>query len=157
MKSPKVTPQQEKFCQLIAVGLNQSDAYRAAYNIKRAQAKTVHEKASRLAAEGKVKARVDEIRKPIIEEVRYDLRKAMDEAEKAMLLGLMLGQSSAVVAAVQLRSKLNGLLVEERRNERTPLQDLTDEQLGSFRDRIAGETAAIVGVDPDRAGTATTH
>ena len=43
-----------------------SDAYRRAYKPQRAKAKTIHEKASRIMARGKVRARVAELMAPVI-------------------------------------------------------------------------------------------
>jgi hypothetical protein len=135
--------------------MNQSPAYREAFPCKGMKAKSVHEKASRLAS--KVRSRVEELRRPVIEKVRYGLEEAMKEAEMGMKMALLTGQSSAVVSAVQLRSRLNGLLVEERRNERQPLQDLTDDQLKSYLSRLDDDAASIVGQDAAQAGRTTTH
>lgn len=57
-----LTPKQEKFVQGIIDGLSQADAYRSAYSTDKMTDKTVWEKASRLMADDKVKARVKEIR-----------------------------------------------------------------------------------------------
>ncbi len=54
----KLTAKQEKFCQGIANGLSQSDAYRSAYSTGKMKVKTVWEYASRLADNSKVKTRV---------------------------------------------------------------------------------------------------
>ena len=60
----KLTPQQEKFAQAIALeDMNQADAYRSAYNTSRMTDKSIWEKASELAANVKVTARVAELRK----------------------------------------------------------------------------------------------
>ncbi len=57
----KLTPNQEKFCQLVADGNNYSDAYREAYPASQKwKDKTVNESASRLYS--KVSARVETIR-----------------------------------------------------------------------------------------------
>jgi predicted house-cleaning NTP pyrophosphatase (Maf/HAM1 superfamily) len=135
-----LTPQQEKFSQLVAMGMNQSAAYRESYNAKRMKAESVNELACRLAANVKVRSRVEEIRKPVVEQVRYDLKKAMTEAEQAMTMGLCLGQTGAVVSAIQLRAKLNGLLVEERKNERDPFTELSDADL----DRAIAEADRVL-------------
>lgn len=66
----KLTPKQERFAQLVAGGLNQSDAYRVAYDAKRMKAAAVHVNASKLAASAKVALRVTAIRAPVIAEVR---------------------------------------------------------------------------------------
>ncbi len=46
----RLSPKEEGFCIVVLAGRNPSDAYRAAYQPKRAKAKTVHEMASRLMA-----------------------------------------------------------------------------------------------------------
>lgn len=66
----KLTPKQERFCQEIVKGKSQSDAYRAAFEATKMQAKTIHEKASVLMARGKVAARIIEIQAPVIAKVR---------------------------------------------------------------------------------------
>lgn len=57
-----LTPKQEKFVQGIIEGMSQADAYRSAYSCKRTSDKTIWENASRLMADSKVKARVQELR-----------------------------------------------------------------------------------------------
>jgi phage terminase small subunit len=48
-------------------GQNPSDAYRKTYKPQRAKAITIHEKASRIMARGKVRARIAELMQPIIQ------------------------------------------------------------------------------------------
>ena len=124
-----LTPQQEKFAQLIASGMNQSAAYRVAYNAKRMKANVVTVEASKLAANPKITLRVSEIRKPVIEAARYGLKEAMGEAEMALLGALALGQAGAAVSAVTLRARLHGLLVEDRENARDAYTDMSDKEL----------------------------
>jgi phage terminase small subunit len=58
-----LTAKQEKFAQSVALeNMNYSDAYRSAYNTERMTDKTVNEKASLLKDEGKIKARIKELR-----------------------------------------------------------------------------------------------
>lgn len=58
-----LTPKQEKFAQSVALeNMNYSDAYRSAYNTDKMTDKTVNEKASLLKDEGKIKARIKELR-----------------------------------------------------------------------------------------------
>ncbi len=58
----KLTAKQEKFCQGIANGLSQSDAYRSAYSTKNKKKKSVWENASHLADNVKVKSRLKELK-----------------------------------------------------------------------------------------------
>lgn len=57
-----LTPKREQFAQNIVQGMSQADAYRSAYNCKKTADKTIWENASRLMADDKVKARVQELR-----------------------------------------------------------------------------------------------
>ena len=61
-----LTEKQGKFAALVARGLNYSDAYAQVFKCKGMSQKTVNEKASRLAADGKVRARI----RAILEEAR---------------------------------------------------------------------------------------
>ena len=60
-----LTPKQEVFVQNIIQGKSQADAYRSAYSYKRMSDKTIWENASRLMADSKVKARVQELREQL--------------------------------------------------------------------------------------------
>ena len=57
----ELTPREAQAAAYRAQGMSQSDAYRKAYNCRRAQQKTIHEKASRLFARDRVRARVREL------------------------------------------------------------------------------------------------
>lgn len=57
-----LTPKQERFVQNIIEGMTQADAYREAYSTSKMTDKTVWEKASRLMADDKVRARLQELR-----------------------------------------------------------------------------------------------
>ena len=57
----KLTNKQEAFVLALIDGKSQREAYRSAYKAERMKDKTVDEKASRLFAEGKVRARFDEL------------------------------------------------------------------------------------------------
>ena len=62
-----LTPKQDKFAQSIALDdMNQSDAYRSAYNTQGMSDKTINEKASLLASQDKIRARVKELREQVI-------------------------------------------------------------------------------------------
>jgi len=108
-----LTAKQEAFCQAIVSGMSQADAYRKAYNAGNMKPQVVQNKASLLMAKGEVRVRVEELRRPVVEEVQYDLKVAMAEAAEAFAMAKSKGNGGAMVAAVQLRSKLNGLLVEK--------------------------------------------
>lgn len=66
-----LTAKQEAFCQAIASGMNQSDAYRSAYDAENMKAETVQSKACLLMAEGKVRARVDSLKQSLSEKSEW--------------------------------------------------------------------------------------
>jgi len=59
-KEPVLTGKQRHFCQALASGMTQSDAYREAYNVGAStKAATIHVKGSQLMAQDKIRRRVD--------------------------------------------------------------------------------------------------
>ena len=65
-KPNMLTPKQETFAQAIADGMNQSEAYRSAYNVgPRTKPETVHKRASELMADGQVAGRVEVLRQDL--------------------------------------------------------------------------------------------
>lgn len=62
-----LTEKQERFAQAVALeGMTYSDAYRSAYDTKRMSSKTINEKASVLASEDKITARITELRENLV-------------------------------------------------------------------------------------------
>lgn len=62
MPHVKLTAKQEAFCQAIADGMTQADAYRSAYSADKMADKTVWKRASELMADGEVAGRVAELK-----------------------------------------------------------------------------------------------
>jgi hypothetical protein len=126
---PMLTPKQEKFALAVAAGVNQSDGYRQAYDAKHMQPGTVRNKAHLLMKKDSIRARVDALRAPVLAMVEYSLRDAMDESQEAFQVAKNTNSGSAMVAAVSLRAKLHGLLVERREIALTEVQRLSDDDL----------------------------
>lgn len=57
-----LTAKQEEFCQAIADGMTQADAYRTAYNAVNMKSASIHKRASELMADGEIAGRVEELR-----------------------------------------------------------------------------------------------
>lgn len=72
-----MTPKQERFCQEIVKGKTQADAYRAAFKTKHMKPEVIHVRACELAR--KVKVRIEEIRGPVIEHLRWSLEDRLKE------------------------------------------------------------------------------
>ena len=58
----KLTPKREAFCQAIADGMTQADAYRSAYSAGKMTDKTIWKRASELMDDGEVTGRVSELK-----------------------------------------------------------------------------------------------
>jgi len=69
-----LTAKQEIFCQEVVSEKNQSEAYRTAYRAEGMLDTTIWSKASELMADGKVTARVQELRAPVIEDAQLTLK-----------------------------------------------------------------------------------
>ena len=137
-----LTPKMEKFCQAIVSGLSQADSYRAAYNAGAMKPATVQNKAHILMKNGEVRARVVALRAPVIAKVQYGLMEAMNEAQEAFAVSKARDNGAAMVAAVMLRARLNGLLVDRKEITVTEVQRLTDDEL----DRLIALKAREAGV-----------
>ena len=74
-----LTAKQEQFAQAIASGMNQSDAYRAAYDAGGMKASSVTEKASELANNVKVTSRVAELQAQLAEKQLWTRQDSVTE------------------------------------------------------------------------------
>jgi phage terminase small subunit len=73
-----LTTKQETFARKIVEGMSQADAYRSAYDTKSMTDKTVHEKASLLASQDKVRARITELRDKLATESVMSAQKRLE-------------------------------------------------------------------------------
>lgn len=105
----KLTPKQERFCQCIADGMSQADAYRNAFDVKpTTKPETTQANASRLMADSMVSARVKELRDMLTAKAiwtREDSAKVLSE----IALGHdEQGKTSDRVAAVKELNAMHG-------------------------------------------------
>ena len=108
-----LTPKQEKFSQSVASGKSQADAYRLAYNAGNMKEETVWSNASVLMADNKVSARVDEIRKPIVECAQFTLDQHLINLMSLRDKAAEDGKWGAAIAAEIGRGKAAGLYVNK--------------------------------------------
>ena len=99
-----LTHKQEVFAQAIASGMTQADAYRSAYNAENMKDATVWSKASVLMADGKVSARVEELRK-VLEKKELWTR---EMSVKALIGAYKEGNPTAKIAAVKELNAMHG-------------------------------------------------
>ena len=124
-----LTAKQEEFAKGIAEGKTQADAYRSAFSCTRMTDKTIWEKASRLMADGKVQARVKELRDKINDEAIMSAQKRLEWLTKVIqneeestgdrlkaidLMNKMQGEYIQKIAAeVQTETTINIELVDD--------------------------------------------
>lgn len=108
----ELTSKQEKFAQEIASGKSQAEAYRTAYDAKNMSANTIHSKASILMSNDKVRARVDEIRTPVIAAKRLTLENHLDDLKILRNMAIKDGKLQAAISAEIARGKAAGVAVE---------------------------------------------
>lgn len=135
-----ITPKQEIFAQQVATGKSLTNAYRqAGYAI--ANSKTANEAASRLGANSKVLARIETLRsdrmRKLSEIVSYSYRDAMKELDDVIRFAIETKNPSAYVAALNLKQKISGLHVVERRNELSPVSSMTYTQANAALEALA--------------------
>lgn len=137
-----LTAKQEAFCLAVISGMSQSDAYRSAYDVRRMTARTIQKRASELVANGDVSGRITGLRVQVVQKVQYGIEQAMAEAREAFEVAKEKGNGGAMVAATQLRAKLNGLLIERREVRTGNLDEVPDGKL----DEIIAAKAREVGM-----------
>ncbi len=108
----RLTQKQENFCAAYIETGNASEAYRKAYNSVSMSEKTVWEKASRLLKEGKVRARLEELRTPATESAQITLSQHLSKLEELRELAKEEGKYGPAIQAEIARGKAAGLYVE---------------------------------------------
>ena len=109
-----LTPKQEAFAQAVASGKSQSDAYRSAFAVRPAtKPETVMQSASRIMADRKVTARVEQLRQPVIQAAQITLASHLERLRALSAAAEAGNQYSAAIAAEVARGKASGLYVEK--------------------------------------------
>ena len=107
-----LTAKQDKFCHGIALdGLTLSDAYRSAYDASKMTDKTVNEKASLLAGQDKIKARIDELRQQITSTKIMSAQKRMEWLTE--LIGGNEASNTDKLKAIDIMNKMQGEYVQK--------------------------------------------
>lgn len=114
-----LTAKQEAFCRaLVSEGLTQAEAYRRAYNTQ-GKPETVQSKASILMADGRVRARVEELRAAAASSAVLTLSDHLRDLERLRDEARGLGAYGPAVTAEVSRGKAAGLY-EQRVAVRVP-------------------------------------
>ena len=104
MAQDKLTAKQEAFAQAIADGMGQADAYRMAYDAEGMKDSTVYPKASRMMNEGKIRARIDELKSQVAEKQLW----SREMSVKALVQAYREGSGAVKVSAVKELNAMHG-------------------------------------------------
>jgi hypothetical protein len=108
MTDAKLTAKQEAFCQGIADGLGQADAYRMAYDAEGMKDNTIYSKASVLMSDGKVAARVAQLKSQVAEKQLWTREMSVKGLMSAYRIALEAKASTGMTAAVKELNIMHG-------------------------------------------------
>jgi NH3-dependent NAD+ synthetase len=127
MEQNKLTAKQEAFAQGIADGLGQADAYRMAYDAEGMKDSTVYSKASIMMSEGKIKARVDELKAQIAEKQLWTREMSVKGLMSAYRIALEAKTSTGMTAAVKELNIMHGYNEPTKLSVDVKFKPITDE------------------------------
>lgn len=112
MSNLSLTPKQELFAQSVSSGISQSDSYRLAYDSENMKDATIASKASILMTDGNIRARVQELREPVIKKAQLTLESHLNDLQSLRNMATKEKQYSAAISAEIARGKVSGLYIE---------------------------------------------
>lgn len=111
----KLTPKQEKFCQVYIETGNASAAYRSAYNAENMKDSVIYVKASELLGSGKISVRIDELNG--LHQKRHNITVDTLTAKYMAIYQMNLHENPNVAkSALDSLAKLHGLSEEKVRH-----------------------------------------
>jgi phage terminase small subunit len=108
MADAKLTAKQEAFAQAIADGMGQADAYRMAYDAEGMKDSTVYSKASIMMNDGKIRARVDELKAMVVEKQLWTREMSIKGLIQAYRIAQEAKTSTGMTAAVKELNVMHG-------------------------------------------------
>lgn len=112
-----MTPKQERFAQNIVNGMNQSDAYRDAYDADGMKDTAIWQEASTLAGHPQVSLRIQEGNQAIVDAALMTRSEVVSEAKKNLEQSRNLNQMGPANGALKLAAELSGLTTEAPRSD----------------------------------------
>lgn len=103
-----LTAKQEAFCQAIADGKNQSEAYRLAYKAEKMKPETVQRKAHEVMKDGKVTARVKELQNKLENKQLWTREQSINKAIEAIEIASTNGKPLEILKGVEVLNKMHG-------------------------------------------------
>ena len=140
MASDKLTPKQERFCQNIAKGMSQADAYRDAYDTENMKEETIWSASCRLMNDCKVTARVKELTAEAVKDIKYEVEDCFRETDEILQLAKMTDNLQIMLKAVEQKGKLKGLFKDKENNVNVNVSVMPDVKIdGKSFDLDIGE------------------
>lgn len=152
--SNKLTPREERFCELIAAGMGQHRAYtEAGFDVSNPN--SAGAAATRLLRAVKIVRKIEELRQKAAETAEITLAWLQQQAREIMLEARNDGAHAAATSALKELAILTGHRVEKREQRNiNDVVDLDDEELVSIA--RAGSDGAIA-APPRKGGTDCIH
>ncbi len=120
----ELTNKQDKFAQGVASGMTGADAVRAAYSVEKWKPEAIHSRAYKLMQIGEVLARVEELRKPILEAVGLTLAVHLSRLDDLSRGAEKIESYGPAISAEVSRGRAAGLYVDRLEvNVNTKLAD----------------------------------
>lgn len=104
----KLTAKQEKFCQSIADGMNQTDAYKSAYSHENQSENTIWVRASRIADLSKVSLRIAELKAQIAKKQLWTREQSVEVLKKIAASPKAITKDSDRIAATRELNLMHG-------------------------------------------------
>ena len=133
-----LTQRQEAFCLPFVETGNASEAYRRAYQPKRMTAKSIHEKASHILGQGKVQARVAQLREKAAGKAVFGLVEHLAELDRLKALAEANKNFPAAIKAEELRGRVSGFYIDRTMTVKNPLDELKPEELRTLYNALTG-------------------
>jgi len=151
--SNSLTSRQEGFCQSYIETQSYSTAYRQNYNTSGMMEKTVWEKASRLAAQDKVRARLNQLMEKHAEKHEITVERLTKEFLETYAEAREHNQFSAATSALNSLAKMHGHMIErgliKHQHEISVLPpDEINSAIGEIRELIAEKKSKTIDVEP---------
>jgi phage terminase small subunit len=121
-----LTPKQEAFCIAYLETGNASEAYRRVYNARRAAPSTIARNAKALLDNNKIAARLEELRRPAVENAQLTLAQHLEVLARLRDLAEASQKYAAAVQAEIARGRAAGLYGDRSERGALPLVTFRD-------------------------------
>jgi phage terminase small subunit len=133
-----MTPKQEAFCQAVADGKNQSEAYRYAYDAANMKADTINKKAYELMKDGQIAARIQELRGQLAARSLWTREQSITVVIEAIEKARGNNRPSDMIKGVEVLNRMHGYdaPIKHEVTEKKNVADLSDEELQAICDNL---------------------